>query len=456
MSIQKVKIEKFLVLDNFEADIKGKNIYLRADNGRGKSSFLRFIQIAMGRTDLIPDNMPVDGEVVADKNGKEYLFKVETSKAGKVKVSVTCDGLTDERKGAIAAIVGANKFNIDEFIELSKSKAGQKEQVKIFKSFLSKEIQDDLNRFEAHISSMYNERTEVNKDKVSAEKLIQNHPLKHVPDLSVYYPVSIEELTKKKEDIRVKLNGEYQNARKVNQEIRDAHKVKCDKLRAEVDAYNLSISVHSKVYQDCQAAHEILIKNGFKSGEGFVFLDSLKANITEAKAYIESPLEGLIDEMPSNAPIIAIDEEILKATETNSNYIAAQQLIKYRQQFKELEDIAGELTVKIDSERQAISDTIKQMDSPVEGLEYDNDILRYNGVEVSINSMSTSEIIELGVKLKMAENKELGILLIEHGESIGKERMSYIMDIAKKNNFQVIMEEVVRGQEKLTVEFIIE
>jgi len=434
MSIQKVKIEKFLVLDNFEADIKGKNIYLRADNGRGKSSFLRFIQIAMGRTDLIPDNMPVDGEVVADKNGKEYLFKVETSKAGKVKVSVTCDGL----------------------IELSKSKAGQKEQVKIFKSFLSKEIQDDLNRFEAHISSMYNERTEVNKDKVSAEKLIQNHPLKHVPDLSVYYPVSIEELTKKKEDIRVKLNGEYQNARKVNQEIRDAHKVKCDKLRAEVDAYNLSISVHSKVYQDCQAAHEILIKNGFKSGEGFVFLDSLKANITEAKAYIESPLEGLIDEMPSNAPIIAIDEEILKATETNSNYIAAQQLIKYRQQFKELEDIAGELTVKIDSERQAISDTIKQMDSPVEGLEYDNDILRYNGVEVSINSMSTSEIIELGVKLKMAENKELGILLIEHGESIGKERMSYIMDIAKKNNFQVIMEEVVRGQEKLTVEFIIE
>ncbi len=81
-------------------------------------------------------------------------------------------------------------------------------------------------------------------------------------------------------------------------------------------------------------------------------------------------------------------------------------------------------------------------------------ILTYKGIPVSPDSLSTSEIIELGVRLKMAENPELGILFLEHGESLGKERMKVILDICKKNNFQVILEEVRRGQEKLTIEII--
>jgi hypothetical protein len=455
MSIQTVHIKKFLVLDNFEAELKGKNIMLLADNEKGKSSFLRFIQIALGRTDLIPTDATVDGMVVADKGGKQYTFRVETTKTGKVKVSVEgADGMVDERKGVIANIVGALKFNIDDFVKLSESKAGQKEQVKIFKSFLPKDVQDDLARFEAHIDSLYNQRTDINKDKVSAEKLIQNHEFKHVPDLSIYKQVDVLGLTKQKEEIKAKLNGEYLNAKKVNEEIRQAHKVKCDKLREEITKHNEGVQVHRGKHTK---ASEILLelrKLGYEGVEVSKFVLDLQGNIKELKNFTEPELTGLLNEMPDDAPIKAIDEQLLKATETNSNYISAQQLIKFRQQYKELEDLSGELTVKIDSERQAISDTIKQMDSPVEGLEYDNDLLRYNGIEVSMNTMSTSAIIELGVKLKMAENKELGILLIEHGESLGKERLAYILDIAKNNGFQVIMEQVVRGKDKLTIEII--
>jgi hypothetical protein len=68
--------------------------------------------------------------------------------------------------------------------------------------------------------------------------------------------------------------------------------------------------------------------------------------------------------------------------------------------------------------------------------------------------MATSEIIELGFKMKMAQNPELGIICLEHGESIGNDRLKYILEIAKKNNWQVMLEHVVRGQDKLTIEFI--
>ena len=61
-----------------------------------------------------------------------------------------------------------------------------------------------------------------------------------------------------------------------------------------------------------------------------------------------------------------------------------------------LENI-GELTALIESSKQAINDTIKQMESPVNGLTYNEDTLVYNDVPVSINNLSSSEIIEFGV-----------------------------------------------------------
>ena len=115
---------------------------------------------------------------------------------------------------------------------------------------------------------------------------------------------------------------------------------------------------------------------------------------------------------------------------------------------------AGELTVKIESERQAISDTIKSMDSPVEGLSFEDESLVYNGVPVNENNLSTSEIMELGIRLKMAENPEFGIIFLQRGESLGKDRLKLIQELAKKNNFQLIIEEVQRGQEELVVQFI--
>lgn len=55
MKVKKVSIKDFKVLKNIEKEINGNNIILLGDNGKGKSSFIQFIEIALGKQTTIPD-----------------------------------------------------------------------------------------------------------------------------------------------------------------------------------------------------------------------------------------------------------------------------------------------------------------------------------------------------------------------------------------------------------------
>jgi len=163
MKIQKVKIEDFKVLKNIEQQIDGKNLLLIGDNGVGKSSVMQFIEIALGRTDKVPPNAKGEGEVITNHLGEEYKFQVKF-KDGKPVVTVTApNGLKDNRKSAIAGIVGAIDFDINEFVNLSDSKAGRKKQVEIYKSLLGDEVVEELEKYEQNIIVNYESRTETNR-----------------------------------------------------------------------------------------------------------------------------------------------------------------------------------------------------------------------------------------------------------------------------------------------------
>jgi len=143
-----------------------------------------------------------------------------------------------------------------------------------------------------------------------------------------------------------------------------------------------------------------------------------------------------------------------KAFEINANFDKKADYDKQVAMMKALAEESGDLTAFIESSSQAIADAIRDCDSPVDGLTFDADSLIYNGVPVSSASLSSSEIMHLGIKLKMAENPDLGILFIQRGESLGAKRLKDIQDLAKKYDWQIIMEQVERGNEKLTIEIM--
>lgn len=415
MKIQKVKINKFKALENIEEQIDGRNIMLVGDNAVGKSSFIQFIEIALGSQN-IPPNALGDGEVITDKNGNEYRLKVKI-KDGKSTVEITGpDGLKDNRKGTLATLVGAIEFDIDEFVELSKSTAGRKKQIEIFKSFLDNDTKETLARYEVDNKLKFDERTELNRNIKSAEVEINAHPLRNIMDLSTFKPVDTTAV--------------YDQLKVANEK-----NTKISEVESRLAQREREIEKDSAEIEDLKKRIASLT----------MLIDEKKDANTAASNWLKEN---------AKVDITAFETQIQGANEANQKHEQAKSLASKREHFAKMQEEAGSLTVLIESGRQAIADAIRDMKGPVDGLSFDDEQLVYNGIPVNPDSLSTSEIMELGIRLKMAENPDLGILFIQRGESLGAKRLKEIQEIAKNAGWQLIMEQVERGKEKLCIELM--
>lgn len=423
-NIQSVKIKEFKILKDFEANFNGENILLLGENGIGKSSILQFLRIALGDQTCIPPNAQGAGEVITLKDGKQYTLKVKFNKDGKPVVTIIApDGMKDDRKGTLASLFGAIKFDINTFVELSKTKAGRKEQVEIFKGFLPEEVRAEIVRLETNVAVKFKERTELNSLISAEETLINSHPLINTK-LDDYKEVDITEVFKKMEETT-----------KANEAIREVVKRKTERTEKIEEDKQAILNLEQQI-KDLEAKIEV------KKSE---ILAKEEQN-TAADKWLEANKES---------DVLAYKQTIENATLANDNFKAATALKEKISGLAKMKEDSGELTVLIETQRQAISDAIKDMSSPIEGLSFDDEQLLFNEIPVNPDSLSTSEIMELGIRLKIVENADAP-LFIECAESIGEDRYKAIMETARKEKRQVFMEQVVRGKKELVIEIIAE
>lgn len=418
MNVQTVKIKEFKILNDFEAEINGNHILLCGDNGVGKSSLIQFLKIALGDQSNIPPNATGKGEVVFDHNGNQLICKV-SFKDGKPVVKVSGHGIAiDNNKGAIASLFGAVDFNPDKFVELSKSTKGRKEQLDDFLKTLDADFVKGITEFRANVKNNYDSRTELNKDITKLKGSISLHPLNNLPDFELAKLIEVDTV-----EIMEQLkqaNTKNANFTKVSDGIETRKKTiqekinKIAELNKQIEDLNTEIKAVGKEVED---------------GNKW-----LKENPKVDTAVFETT--------------------IAEASETNKKAASAKQLIEDRAKFVQYTDEAGELTAKIESWIEAINESIREMQSPVEDLTFDEEQLIYKGVPVSPDSLSTSEIMELGVRLSMVKNPNLGILFINRGESLGTDRLKTIKALADSEGWQIIMEQVERGKKQLEIEIM--
>lgn len=414
MKIKQIKIKDFKAIKEFEADFKGANIIICGENGVGKSSLMQFIEIALGRNNNIPPDATGEGHVIADKDGNEYTFHVKFKDNKPVLTITTPDGLSDSRKGSIAAIVGAVNFDINQFMANCETAEGKKLNEKTFLNLLLPEVRAEILRLKANVETKYNERKELNKDIKAVQGKIELHPLNKP---GVY----LDEIKE------VNIQEEYE---KLNQASEHNTRIENAKIRAN-DRENVILDLNKE-----------LVELNEK-------MKAVAAKMKEMNDLQSQAKEWLKDNQPIDTA--ELQTKIQNANENNEKFKSAQELITLQKDLEIYKEQSGTATANIESQRQAISDAIKDMSNPVPGVEFDGDGLLYNGTPVSTDSLSFSEIIELGIKMKMAENPDLP-LFISNGESIGIKRLNEIKEIASKNNLQIIMEQVDRGNEKLTIE----
>jgi predicted ATP-dependent endonuclease of OLD family len=419
----KAKIRNFKPIKNFEAEVNGQNFWLIGENGKGKTSFQQLLKIAMGDADSIPPSMIADGHFWLDKDGKEYQSKV-IAKDGKVSIKVTLpDGSIEDKRTVIRGLFGGVDFPVHEFVEWSKTAEGRRKQIKEFKSMLPQDCIDIIDGIEKEIEKRYADRTEINSKIKSLKGYISECKL-FGDDLKVQ---SVDATT---------LNAELEKANAHNNKLKDV-KARFEERAKVIQAKVDRITEIAKQIEELKAeAAELERTSGTET-----------TTQKQAEAYLAKTLP--ID----TAPIIA---SINNISDTNVKAKQAEEQIERMNKLSEYEVIAGEYTVEIDLKREAIREALRDIDSPVKGLTYEGETLIYNGNVVDDTTLSTSEIIELGCKMAMAKNPDCGILFVSQGESLGNERLKLIQDLAKKNNWQIIAEQMVRGNEKLEVELMVE
>ncbi len=425
MKIEKVIIKNFRNIEDLEKEIGGANILLIGENAVGKSNFIKAIEIALGMTERIGEDPVMKGKkdsliqvITDDEDGKKYEFQVKL-KAGSDKAYISVkapDGLRANTKSIIGGIVGEIDFDIDRFIELSSTVKGRKDQVDIVRSFLSDEIKDYLLRHEMKLKNLYDDRTEINREIKSIEGFIQQ---------SGFNPLDFDKYIKR-EDVKEKI-ALLDQAIELNQDIQRGNQT-----RNELDK---KISMNVK---ECEA---LKLK-----------IDSLEKDNEEHMQQIIKIDRWLRENKPID--VKALQDEIQKANEFNSNFEKIDLIRKQEEKLKAARDQAGDLTAQYESTQQAIHDTIRDMEMPIEGLSFDSEKLYYNGIAVDESTLSTSEIMMLGAKLKIAKAPNAKVLFIQRGESLGLKKLKDLQKMAKDHGFQIIMEQMQRGVQDLVIELM--
>lgn len=413
-----VVIKDFKALKNVKADINGCNVFLRGPNRVGKSSFMDFIEIALGKSSIVPPNTNVEGQVIVDKDGNKYKFDVKLDNKGKPKVTVTLpDGDKDTSKSVIAGIVGINSFNIDDFVNLSTTDAGRKKQVEEFKKFLDEETRTFLAKYEKSIKDKYNERTDLNRDLKKLEGSIELHPMyNHVHELEIFTEIKTEDVVAGMKSVQ-------------------AHNEKVRKVISNMDERNKDIERNNTKIAELERQIAELKKD-----------NDTKTDLNDqANEWLKTNKIKPTDEM---------EKMLADASKTNQDYANAQDLAKELKKLRDVKSDVDRLTEEIDSEREMIKNAIRDMEGPVDGLTFDEDQLLYKGIPVHPNSLSKSDIKKLGIRLKIAENPELP-LFIHEAESLDDDSLREIQELADEYDLQIFAEEVQRSKKReLKIEII--
>lgn len=420
MKIKKIVIEKFKKLENFEFNPDGKNYFITGENSIGKSSLMQFLEIATGVDTNIPENLVGKGVVIGTTEDGQYEFKVKI-KDGKAVVQVQSpDGLKDDRKATLKAVTHAIGFDIMEFVKLSETKAGQKKQVEIYKSFLDQEFIEYIDAQQRDIKISYDERTEANKELIRLKSVIDSHRYSRLDtsELKKFQPVDTSALIKEQQEIN-------EHNQKINDFSIRLEGKREELATAEKDAADLVRQIEELQKRLAEKNAQIEIEKGkINTGEEYLAANPLK-DATEITAKISN------------------------ASQTNKDASDAAELLKQRLLYSKVEKEWESLEVTVTSKKQAIADAIRDYDAPVEGLSFNEDSLLYNGLPVEFNSLSESEIMLLGMKMFIARNKEYGIVYLENSNLIGQKRWEELLQLVKENDLQLFAEEVVRGQEEL-------
>ncbi len=418
--ILNVKIENFKKIENLEVELNGSSAFLMGDNEVGKSSFLQAVFSLLSNGEL-PEKTITTGKekgsiiTTIQVDGKKYKVTrtfTQANQKGYFQIESE-DGMKSKELSFLEKLVGNIAFNPFEFADLAKTAEGRRKQVKLIRQLLPKEANEKIDKIDSWYKQKFEERAELNR-----EIKLLNTQLEQIQvtpaDLSTYSKeVSIEETAKALTD-----------ANETNNKIKDLEAV-IEKNEKDLNLNLTRIEDYKKVIKSMEDKNKELEKE----------------NKTKALEL------GKIDPVP----VKDIEDKLKTASDHNKKHETVKQYNEKSETYNTKKTKSEDLSVKLSKCVIKKADIVFKAKLPVEGLTFDEDGIYLNGLPVDENQISTSQIVDLGIKISVAINPALKVLRIPRGESLGTAKLKAIQDFVKENNYQVFIEKVDASFDKLTI-----
>lgn len=160
-----------------------------------------------------------------------------------------------------------------------------------------------------------------------------------------------------------------------------------------------------------------------------------------------------IEALPEVTQVNANDlrAKLDEAEATNKNVAQKQRKADLNAQAEAIEKEAKALTDAMEARDNAREAAIKAAKMPVEGLEFGDDVVLYNGVP--FDQASSAVQLRVSCAIAMANNPELRVLRVKDGSLLDEASLKILEQMAVEKDFQVWIEQVSNGEQ---IGFVIE
>jgi hypothetical protein len=434
MHIKQIEVINFKNIREFKADFQTGGIYLvTGENDIGKSHLIQAILTLLTGT-RSDNNLTLgekNGQIKMDvDDGKGGIWEVqlkysEANPRGTLTIGKEGDPFTSDKLTALQQIFNYTDFDAGEFLLWGKTADGRKRQVEVVKNLLPKDVLQRMNELDQAIAVEYTQRTEHNRDVKTLETAIRQ--LAVTDEMRKTY-------TKKMDPVAI--SKKLQKATDLKADI-DAGQKAIEVREANVTISETGIAEYQEQIR--------ILENKISIGK--TYLQGEKDAALEYRTQVQKDKETL-----AGIDVTKLTQEIKSANEHNEKCDLVIRWSETKKSYDTAVALAAASDEKIKKDREEKEDLIANIAKlPVAGLDFTEDGLTLHGVPFLPGEISSSQEMEVAVRLIIASNPKTKVFKMMHGESMGSAKFQALVEFAKKHGYQGFIEVVKAGQNDLIV-----
>lgn len=434
MKIKQLRVDNFMKLSAVDLKLEGKDVIITGKNEVGKSSLINALWIVITGKD-IPEEPIQQGKdeakisaVVDRPDGTTLILTRKFKRDGKDTLTVTTEDGADYKspQAFMNKLFGEISFDPFEF---------QNMQPRQQKKYLQDVLKINTDDLDARKAGLLATKKKFDDEITAKEQEMKNFPVfpekLKARDLSEVKELQ-DNITQHSELIAADKLEAAELMLKIKNDKNSIERAKDEMIRGEA-----RISVLENEIETIKA------KN-LEHKNNFIVLENGLVEIEQNYDILQKGIEDREKNKPDGKQLETIVKEINDHNENVKIQIQKEIVLTNLLSLKEnLEDARTKIKA-VEEERVKILTETKM---PIEGLDFTEDGISFEGLPFAKGQFSTSKMDEIGMRIHIALQPQLKIARVKDWNMLDTERKNTIIKLAHENGIQLFIESVTDDKE---------